>query len=119
MKSFVKTMILSATMMFAASNGVIASDFTLTSQAEISPLHLGESGNPSEKGCIVKSMQHDLAFFVAPIQSVQALGEYVRHLPKNSPLRALGSKEREAFVSSVTFNDTGVTGYRSDILGAA
>lgn len=67
----------------------------------------------TEESCQVERLLH---FVEAPIKSRNELEGYLANLPKSSPLNALSEQKRKLFVDSLTFNDSGVTGFRSDLL---
>lgn len=67
--------------------------------------------------CSEKALDDDLDFLVAPIKSVADLQRHARFAKAiHSPLMHLPALARKRFLDSVTFNDTGVTGYRLDVL---
>lgn len=69
--------------------------------------------------CGEKMLRHDLDFLVAPIKSQADLKRHlnaVESFEATSPLTRLSRDARHEFVASVTFNDKGITGYRTDTL---
>ena len=67
--------------------------------------------------CSEKALKDDLDFLIAPIKSSADLQRHARFAKAiHSPLMHLPAPARKRFLDSVTFNDTGVTGYRFDVL---
>jgi hypothetical protein len=59
----------------------------------------------------------NLALHKAPITSRAALDSYMKMTPEtNNPLMLLSAEARTRFIDSLTFNETGVTGFRTDDL---
>lgn len=52
-----------------------------------------------------------IAFHLAPIKTRADLDRYTRSMPPSSPLRLLSTGGRQRFIASLTFNETGLTGY--------
>lgn len=65
----------------------------------------------SAKSCQEKAFRNDLNYSVARIMSAADLKEYLSHEPKASPLRSLSKNGRNAFIESLSFNSSGLTGY--------
>ena len=77
------------------------------------------ASDASLKACQVHGIKRDLSFLVAPIKTQRDLDQHVLSLRKedvDSPLRYLPRNSRGKFVSSITFNEKGITGYNYDIL---
>lgn len=54
---------------------------------------------------------------LAPIKSKTQFDQYIKLTPRNvSPLAVLNATNQQKFVSSVTFNESGVTGFNYDVL---
>jgi hypothetical protein len=95
--------------------------FAVTSQAgQLAPLESAKRGGDDVSTmafCQEKRLREDLDLLNAPIRSRRDL---VRHLrasrDEGSPLLALSEEGRRRFLSSLTFNEKGVTGYRYDDL---
>lgn len=56
-----------------------------------------------------------VALSMAPVRSKASLDAYVKLTPsQKSPLSLLSPREKQRFIDSITFNETGVTGFRTD-----
>lgn len=66
-----------------------------------------------------KMLDQDIALALAPIRSREQLDSYLHRTPKGqSPLDRLSPPAKSRFIESLTFNETGLTGFRYDDLQA-
>lgn len=87
-----------------------------TSDAPVASLTQASQGDVSLHQ---KALEEDLALELAPIKSHDELHAYVENTPKfMSPLEALSPSGRERFLRSLTFNESGITGFSYDDLEA-
>lgn len=63
-----------------------------------------------------QSKQEQLDVLLAPIQSAAGLQAYLDSRHQDSPLDRLSPAALQRFLDSLTFNDSGLTGYRTDDL---
>lgn len=76
-----------------------------------------QAGIAFADACWVEGFQRDLDFLAAPIKSQGDL-EKILASGISTPLELLPAKQKAAFVSSLSFNEKGVTGFRYDVLEA-
>ena len=71
------------------------------------------------KFCQIQGIEKDLQFLTAQIKTQHDLNQHILssgNKKSNSPLNYLSRSGQKNFVSSITFNEKGITGYRYDIL---
>ena len=63
------------------------------------------------------ALSQDLAFLTAQIKSSKDFSSHIANIKKNkSPLGLLSPLALKQFAESITFNESGITGYRYDVL---
>ena len=74
------------------------------------------NGPNTDNFCWEKSLDKDLQYMVAPIQSSKDLATYLSTQGTDSPLNLLSQRGKRDFLESLTFNKKGLTGLRHDML---
>lgn len=113
MKS-IRGMVLALSLVSTVFSGAVAAQTSHPVKPE-----RGLGGEYSPSFCGEKVLRQDLDFLVAPIKSSSDLKQHLRAVESSkvaSPLARLSRDARDRFVASVTFNEKGVTGYRTDAL---
>lgn len=101
--------------------GIFMVGFLLSSLAAAAiagqPLHSGDTSSELA-GLEAAALQRDLAMLSAPIKSERSLRSHVSARLDDSPLRYLSRPALERFLSSLQFNENGLTSYRYSDLEA-
>lgn len=71
------------------------------------------NSNASSQKERADAIRKELAYLIAPIKTATDLHEYLNSANmQNSPLKKLSEASRERFLSSLTFNEKGLSGFR-------